>query len=1068
MASKRKSAIPCMIPPKSKYREDIILGCLPELLPTIPEDSILSISGEEEEVHCFSKKDSKTTSNEESTSTRSAYSCLPCGFECRDLKPFLDHLDSSHPDFQAHPTFYCRSCGVSVSTFETLVLHNAKAHPGRGLVGSPLSTSLQITKKRGVSVVEQRIADAKEPRTLAQAGISIIKTPIMKIAKSKDEQKKIMVSHTVEVKKVDRGEISDLSIHDTQTPVINGAAGTLTFPSTVQMAPGLKTQNRGPLRHPANSSLPLNAIPPADLNNLPKVMIPLSSIPAYDSAMDSNSFLKTSFSKFPYPTKAELCYLTVVSDYAEEQIKLWFTAQRLKQGISWSPEEIEDARRKMFSTVFQTVPSGSQKQHPHQYLSQHRILTKTVATPNGKGVPRVPQGLGDVWKPGVIVSQSILTQSVTTKQPRKQYLQNRPLTTTMAKTENTAGSSIISHTSTHKQVGLSSTTTQCDDEVGQSSLTVFNIDNNISSKSPSLSSNSSNGSVSAFNSAYSNISNTSTNTTSKDNASCTTHSNGSATRYNKSPSQTNNVGTSINASTSNSESTNTSTSALSTNNTDSGTSKSSNDNKDLLPFTCNSNAVIQMASIVPSTIAQSSTFSDIFPAEGKMSQEQMATLTKSYVHCQVPDQREVERLKAATGLTVNQVFKWFSDQQSHDQNLKGIWSALQVPFGDSLQSSSSSKLGDNLSYCVKDVHSSHSPPTPPLLKQQAPPNVPHRALKVSSPNFTDVQNKNQDLTALEKSFCQGLQPSETDADHLQTETKSAATDIQSWFSENYKQDGDQLYEQSKERRCSSSPPKTEGRIRMEEGQSMMDLYTKEEQSESLRSEPKVNPIKINLKMLKVSEPDDKHGLKETSPELEGDSFKMVTWPSPSLSVLSDRISSDQLHLLRQAFASTPWPNNMQIEELIMRTGLPKSEVVRWFSDSRRIQKSGQLIWLDSYQSTPAEAKKDDTKYVNADTGQRTDDQSKPKGEKPGKGLTEDELGCELLGSQTSLVPKSIGSGGMENNEKAYEMTAVASTQDPWVIQEEKHQQPMKIQGFREHQPRDTQSTDRLRRELLKV
>uniref|UniRef100_A0AAY4CWN6 Homeobox domain-containing protein n=1 Tax=Denticeps clupeoides TaxID=299321 RepID=A0AAY4CWN6_9TELE len=830
MASKRKSAIPCMIPPKSKYREDIILGCLPELLPTIPEDSILSISGEEEEVHCFSKKDSKTTSNEESTSTRSAYSCLPCGFECRDLKPFLDHLDSSHPDFQAHPTFYCRSCGVSVSTFETLVLHNAKAHPGRGLVGSPLSTSLQITKKRGVSVVEQRIADAKEPRTLAQAGISIIKTPIMKIAKSKDEQKKIMVSHTVEVKKVDRGEISDLSIHDTQTPVINGAAGTLTFPSTVQMAPGLKTQNRGPLRHPANSSLPLNAIPPADLNNLPKVMIPLSSIPAYDSAMDSNSFLKTSFSKFPYPTKAELCYLTVVSDYAEEQIKLWFTAQRLKQGISWSPEEIEDARRKMFSTVFQTVPSGSQKQHPHQYLSQHRILTKTVATPNGKGVPRV-------------------------------------------------------------------------------SLTVFNIDNNISSKSPSLSSNSSNGSVSAFNSAYSNISNTS-----------------------------------------------------------------------------------------------------------KMSQEQMATLTKSYVHCQVPDQREVERLKAATGLTVNQVFKWFSDQQSHDQNLKGI--------------------------CL----------------QSTPPNVPHRALKVSSPNFTDVQNKNQDLTALEKSFCQGLQPSETDADHLQTETKSAATDIQSWFSENYKQDGDQLYEQSKERRCSSSPPKTEGRIRMEEGQSMMDLYTKEEQSESLRSEPKVNPIKINLKMLKVSEPDDKHGLKETSPELEGDSFKMVTWPSPSLSVLSDRISSDQLHLLRQAFASTPWPNNMQIEELIMRTGLPKSEVVRWFSDSRRIQKSGQLIWLDSYQSTPAEAKKDDTKYVNADTGQRTDDQSKPKGEKPGKGLTEDELGCELLGSQTSLVPKSIGSGGMENNEKAYEMTAVASTQDPWVIQEEKHQQPMKIQGFREHQPRDTQST----------
>lgn len=90
--------------------------------------------------------------------------------------------------------------------------------------------------------------------------------------------------------------------------------------------------------------------------SLPKVMIPLSSIPTYNAAMDSNSFLKNSFHKFPYPTKAELCYLTVVTKYPEEQLKIWFTAQRLKQGISWSPEEIEDARKKMFNTVIQSVP----------------------------------------------------------------------------------------------------------------------------------------------------------------------------------------------------------------------------------------------------------------------------------------------------------------------------------------------------------------------------------------------------------------------------------------------------------------------------------------------------------------------------------------------------------------------------------------------------------------------------------------------------------------------------------------------------------------------------------------
>ncbi|KAJ8408061.1 hypothetical protein AAFF_G00262890 [Aldrovandia affinis] len=112
--------------------------------------------------------------------------------------------------------------------------------------------------------------------------------------------------------------------------------------------------------------------------NLPKVMIPLSSIPIYNTAMDSNSFLKTSFSKFPYPTKAELCYLTVVTKYPEEQIKIWFTAQRLKQGISWSPEEIEDARRKMFNTIIQTAPPAPMAQQQQQRQVHHNPSQHTI------------------------------------------------------------------------------------------------------------------------------------------------------------------------------------------------------------------------------------------------------------------------------------------------------------------------------------------------------------------------------------------------------------------------------------------------------------------------------------------------------------------------------------------------------------------------------------------------------------------------------------------------------------------------------------------------------------------
>uniref|UniRef100_A0A8C4DRZ9 Zinc fingers and homeoboxes 3a n=1 Tax=Dicentrarchus labrax TaxID=13489 RepID=A0A8C4DRZ9_DICLA len=317
MASKRKSTVPCMIPSKSKHvREEIILGSLPELLPTIPEDSILSISGEESGhfSHSSSKSDSGIEMQKGGT-----YSCPKCRFESRDLNYFLDHMHNCHLDFRAQPTFYCLNCGVSVVRFEALALHNANAHPKimEGLV----TASLTVNNRDGVTTVEQSLFtdNGEEYR---ESGISLTKTPIAKMMKAKGEHKKIVVSHTVE-----------------HTPS-------------------------------------LYSPPSSDSNkDLPKVMIPLSSIPTYDAAMDTSSFLKTSFGKFPYPTKAELCYLTVVSEFPEEQIKLWFTAQRLKQGISWSPEEIEEARRKMFNTVFQ---GGAPQKQPMAKAPYGSIKTRPV------------------------------------------------------------------------------------------------------------------------------------------------------------------------------------------------------------------------------------------------------------------------------------------------------------------------------------------------------------------------------------------------------------------------------------------------------------------------------------------------------------------------------------------------------------------------------------------------------------------------------------------------------------------------------------------------------------------
>lgn len=397
MASKRKSTVPCMIPAKSKYlREE---GCLPELLPTIPEDSILSISGQEKEV------ESQRTCG---VSERGTHRCLPCSFQTTGLNLFLRHMESCHMDFHTQPKFYCVNCKVLTARFEGLALHNAETHPELQVEGRLGKASLQVTKRNGVLTVEQMVFTEKDG--FSETGISITKTPIMRMM-VKGEPKKMAVSHTNEVQRAD-------AISESSVAIANGTAGqniptsqiltdAISLPVATFPNSGISvTQNMKPLWNSSPLCPDLNS-------NLPKVMIPLSSIPTYDPAMDRSSFLKASFGKFPYPTKAELCYLTVVSGFPEEQIKLWFAAQRLKQGISWSPEEIEDTRRRMFNTVFQTAPAVLQSQSREQ-VPQHYVSSQPASV-SASFTPHPPQSSVMGRKGGVIGTQPGTTQGSSLK-----------------------------------------------------------------------------------------------------------------------------------------------------------------------------------------------------------------------------------------------------------------------------------------------------------------------------------------------------------------------------------------------------------------------------------------------------------------------------------------------------------------------------------------------------------------------------------------------------------------------------------------------------------------------------
>lgn len=706
-------------------REDIILGCLPELLPTIPEDSILSISTDEDtqRFHDVSKPEEKSSCWE-----RGTYSCPLCCFYSGDLNLFLNHMDNCHMDFHAQPNFYCLPCKASAVKFEDLALHNAKSHPE--LHNAHRKVSLKVAKRDGAVTVEQNLFTEED---FGESGISITKTPIMKMTKG--GHKKIVVSHTVEVQRAEPR--NDKSV----TVTVTNGTSVMTLPVTT--SPQIISGTGAPLIHKIpnipgmHNHVPLwNSSPsfPESNSDLPKVMIPLSSIPTYDPAMDLSSFLKTSFGKFPYPTKAELCYLTVVSGFPEEQIKLWFTAQRLKQGISWSPEEIEDTRRKMFNTVFQAAPKKSQNQSYH-HISQHRFSVPPASL-SSSYVQQIPKGSVMGWKGGVIVSQPSVTQATSLKQhpvvqaphvnihhaliPKET---GNEFTFQTAENCNVAnrGGSVSNHGHTGKSESSSKTSVSCLPGKSQSSgysegsimnLTniVRKIDCHVNDRSANCTSKSNISSASIYGQqkAFSNT---------KESSSFATTS-----KYN-------------NGSTYKSTSHSTICTKRDGNTMLENTSKKSNASD--TSVICSSN-IQQTEEFIPplthSLLPQPGSLMDPSLRKGKLLPELAGTLKQSFIHNSFPEQKQVQGLPVQ-----NQpyVVRTLSDTQS----------ALAGSFGNvSLQlPTTSSRIQEELNQ--------HSSPSLSAPQEQTSPKTHLGAPQVQSPDFTATPFKEHNpkhLPALDK------------------------------------------------------------------------------------------------------------------------------------------------------------------------------------------------------------------------------------------------------------------------------------------------------------------------------
>ncbi|NXM83463.1 ZHX2 protein, partial [Oenanthe oenanthe] len=343
MASKRKSTTPCMVRTSEVVEQE---GA--ESVET-PKDKGTGASQQdskktwpsENSVKDCEVVEAKPPAENQSKKPQGGYECKYCPYSTQNLNEFTEHVDTQHPNVILNPLYVCAECNFTTKKYDSLSDHNSKYHPGE------TNFKLKLIKRNNQTVLEQSIETTTNDVTGTSSGlenaecddslhggIGANKVPVMKLGKPKGETKKGS-------KKPEEGVTEN---H------VDGA-----LPRIITEATEAIACINGDLLHDVLAHVMPSVQLPPNINLVPKVPVPLNST-KYNSALDTNATMINSFNKFPYPTQAELSWLTAASKHPEEQIRIWFATQRLKHGISWSPEEVEEARKKMFNGTIQAVP----------------------------------------------------------------------------------------------------------------------------------------------------------------------------------------------------------------------------------------------------------------------------------------------------------------------------------------------------------------------------------------------------------------------------------------------------------------------------------------------------------------------------------------------------------------------------------------------------------------------------------------------------------------------------------------------------------------------------------------
>ncbi|XP_056378685.1 zinc fingers and homeoboxes protein 1 [Hyla sarda] len=407
MASKRKTKTPCMVL-ASELDHDLGVNSDGEECPTLPTPVEQPVPESTVPENLSSEDDAlepNDSDNQQNKVVEGGYECKYCSFQTTDLNMFTFHVDSEHPTVVLNSSYFCVECNFLTKRYDSLSEHNTKYHPGED------NFKLTMVKRNNQSIFEQTVNDLtfdgsfvqeenqEQSESNSNSAISISKTPIMKIMKDKSEKKRISVQQNTSEDGTEENDQVTENEPKPKSQENRDLKQTVVVPEPVKTSATVVTSVQ---ELPSTVITPANVLQPgvaqvittvqAQQNILSKVLIPLNSIPTYNTAMDSNPLLLSNYNKFPYPTVSEITLLASQTKCTEEQIKIWFSAQRLKHGVSWTPEEVEDARRRQFNGTVHTVP---------QTITVFPAQISSAAN----GLPSILQTCQIVGQPSLVLAQ---------------------------------------------------------------------------------------------------------------------------------------------------------------------------------------------------------------------------------------------------------------------------------------------------------------------------------------------------------------------------------------------------------------------------------------------------------------------------------------------------------------------------------------------------------------------------------------------------------------------------------------------------------------------------------------